>query len=77
MPGSFPARGSKGGTIALPAPCPSQAAPGIHPCGSTGLGWRSCRVRLGKTSGLWAAEGAEVEAIANVAESAHGDVAAP
>lgn len=65
------------GAIALPALCPSQ--PGMSPCGYTGLGRHSRRVRqdwLGTASGLWASGGAEVEAIANVAESAHSDVAA-
>lgn len=57
----------------------AQASQARTPCGYSGLGWSSCRVRedwLGKASGLWASGGAEVEAIANVAESAHSDVAA-
>lgn len=42
------------------------------------FGWRSCWVRedwLCKACGVWSSEGAEVEAIVNVAESAHSAVA--
>lgn len=81
-PGSFPPSSCRGWKQGHCPSCPlSERRPGHGscPCGCTELGWRSCRVRedwLGKASGLWASEGAEVEAIANVAESAHSDVAA-
>lgn len=58
--------------------CPVRALARLSPALVDTQDW-DCRVRedrLGKASGLWPSEGAEVEAIANVAESAHSDVAA-